>query len=116
MSSSRDFGVEQFFRADEFRADDPSPFRSKKVIIVFELFQLLQRNARIQRVFDALRIFGVNLHEGGRHCAAASNDDESEDGGHGRVVVTGSRFGGIVSFGGEYLLNIFLKPLVKRQM
>ncbi len=25
MSSSRDFGVEQFFRADEFRADDPSP-------------------------------------------------------------------------------------------
>jgi len=27
VSSSRDFGVEQFFRADEFRADDPSPFR-----------------------------------------------------------------------------------------
>jgi hypothetical protein len=26
VSSSRDFGVEQFFRADEFRADDPSPF------------------------------------------------------------------------------------------
>ena len=25
MSSSRDFGVEQFFQADEFRADDPSP-------------------------------------------------------------------------------------------
>jgi hypothetical protein len=25
VSSSRDFGVEQFFRADEFRADDPSP-------------------------------------------------------------------------------------------
>jgi hypothetical protein len=31
VSSSRDFGVEQFFRADDFRADDfraddPSPF------------------------------------------------------------------------------------------
>jgi hypothetical protein len=25
VSSSRDFGVEQFFRADEFRAVDPSP-------------------------------------------------------------------------------------------
>ncbi len=25
VSSSRDFGVEQFFRADDFRADDPSP-------------------------------------------------------------------------------------------
>ena len=23
--SNQDFGVEQFFRADEFRADDPSP-------------------------------------------------------------------------------------------
>jgi hypothetical protein len=28
VSSSRDFGVEQFFRADEFRAVDPSPFKS----------------------------------------------------------------------------------------
>ncbi len=26
MSSSRDFGVELFFRADDFRADDPSPY------------------------------------------------------------------------------------------
>jgi hypothetical protein len=26
VSSSRDFGVEQFFRADDFRADDPSLF------------------------------------------------------------------------------------------
>ncbi len=26
VSSSRDFGVEQFFWADEFRADDPSPY------------------------------------------------------------------------------------------
>jgi hypothetical protein len=25
VSSNQDFGVEQFFRADEFRADDPSP-------------------------------------------------------------------------------------------
>ncbi len=25
MSSSQDFGVEQFFQADEFQADDPSP-------------------------------------------------------------------------------------------
>jgi hypothetical protein len=28
VSSSRDFGVEQFFRADEFRAVDPSPLIS----------------------------------------------------------------------------------------
>jgi hypothetical protein len=27
VSSSRDFGVEQFFRADEFRAVDPSPIK-----------------------------------------------------------------------------------------
>jgi hypothetical protein len=26
VSSSRDFGVEQIFQADEFRADDPSPW------------------------------------------------------------------------------------------
>jgi hypothetical protein len=25
VSSSRDFGFEQFFQADEFQADDPSP-------------------------------------------------------------------------------------------
>ncbi len=30
VSSSRDFGVEQIFRADEFRADDPSPEESVK--------------------------------------------------------------------------------------
>jgi hypothetical protein len=30
MSSSRDFGVEQFFRADEFQAVDPSPKLEKK--------------------------------------------------------------------------------------
>jgi hypothetical protein len=34
VSSSRDFGVEQFFRADEFRAVDPSPFDSLKCIDV----------------------------------------------------------------------------------
>ena len=28
VSSSQDFGVEQFFRADEFRAVDPSPFEA----------------------------------------------------------------------------------------
>jgi hypothetical protein len=28
VSSIRDFGVEQFFQADEFRADDPSPIIS----------------------------------------------------------------------------------------
>ena len=32
VSSSRDFGVEQFFRADEFRADDPSPMNHDKNI------------------------------------------------------------------------------------
>jgi len=28
VSSNRDFGVEQIFRADAFRADDPSPFET----------------------------------------------------------------------------------------
>jgi hypothetical protein len=27
VSSNRDFAVEQIFRADDFRADDPSPFQ-----------------------------------------------------------------------------------------
>jgi hypothetical protein len=36
VSSSRDFGVEQFFRADEFRADDPSP-QSLSVILSLQL-------------------------------------------------------------------------------
>jgi hypothetical protein len=31
VSSSRDFGVEQFFRADEFRAVDPSPKSVAKI-------------------------------------------------------------------------------------
>jgi hypothetical protein len=30
VSSSQDFGVEQFFRADEFRAVDPSPVEAAK--------------------------------------------------------------------------------------
>ena len=30
VSSSQDFGVEQFFRADEFQADDPSPCEEQK--------------------------------------------------------------------------------------
>jgi hypothetical protein len=33
VSSSQDFGVEQFFRAYDFRADDPSPFRSVSVCL-----------------------------------------------------------------------------------
>ena len=32
VSSSQDFGVEQFFRADEFRAVDPSPSGSLESI------------------------------------------------------------------------------------
>ena len=32
VSSSRDFGVEQFFRADEFRADDPSPYKFQSTL------------------------------------------------------------------------------------
>ncbi len=35
VSSSWDFGVEQIFRADEFRADDPSPFIGVEVIVTF---------------------------------------------------------------------------------
>ena len=34
VSSNQDFGVEQFFRADEFRADDPSPDIMQKQISV----------------------------------------------------------------------------------
>ncbi len=33
MSSNQDFGVEQFFRADEFQADDPTPFTK----VLFEM-------------------------------------------------------------------------------
>jgi hypothetical protein len=36
VSSSRDFGVEQFFRADEFRAVDPSPNFVDKFLFIFE--------------------------------------------------------------------------------
>jgi hypothetical protein len=40
VSSSRDFGVEQFFRADEFRAVDPSPkfLHKKKKIMLAKRF------------------------------------------------------------------------------
>ena len=67
VSSSRDFGVEQFFWADEFRAVDPSPNvwrkRKKKEIqiqffvrykvlwIFFSLFFFLFRN-KIYLLFD----------------------------------------------------------------
>jgi hypothetical protein len=32
--SSQDFGVEQFFRADEFQADDPSPINLVELCVV----------------------------------------------------------------------------------
>jgi hypothetical protein len=34
VSCNRDFGVEQFFRADDFRADDPSPFVHTDFIVM----------------------------------------------------------------------------------
>jgi hypothetical protein len=40
VSSSQDFGVEQFFRADEFRADDPSPLAHQQNFIGFFLLSL----------------------------------------------------------------------------
>jgi len=33
VSSSWDFGVEQFFQADDFQADDPSPFLLVKYVL-----------------------------------------------------------------------------------
>jgi hypothetical protein len=38
VSSNRDFGVEQFFRADEFRAVDPSPL--KPFILLLEKIEI----------------------------------------------------------------------------
>jgi hypothetical protein len=38
VSSNQDFGVEQFFQADEFQADDPSP----KIIGENDSFLLLK--------------------------------------------------------------------------
>jgi hypothetical protein len=37
VSSNRDFGVKQFFRVDEFRADDPSPNLVKLVFDKVEI-------------------------------------------------------------------------------
>jgi hypothetical protein len=37
VSSSQDFGVEQFFQADDFRADDPSPFIYEKNRKIFRI-------------------------------------------------------------------------------
>jgi hypothetical protein len=48
VSSSRDFGVEQFFRADEFRAVDPSP--RKRLTISFKI------NVRIGKLIVAKEI------------------------------------------------------------
>jgi hypothetical protein len=53
--SSRDFGVEQFFRADEFRAVDPSPknsllarkaFNAKSVFFAFYWADVTLENYR----------------------------------------------------------------------
>jgi hypothetical protein len=41
VSSSRDFGVEQFFQADDFRADDPSPTESFNNLKMFNLNVIL---------------------------------------------------------------------------
>ena len=49
VSSSRDFGVEQFFRADEFQADDPSPFSlhnsNKNYVTALSNFEIFKRKA-----------------------------------------------------------------------
>ncbi len=52
MSSSRDFGVEQFFRADEFRAVDPSPLALTKYRV--ETTQLNQFGHRRHRDTDKI--------------------------------------------------------------
>ena len=36
MSTNQDFGVEQIFRADEFRADDPSPLIASDISFNFK--------------------------------------------------------------------------------
>jgi hypothetical protein len=51
VSSNRDFGVEQFFRADEFWADDPSPLKFQLLVVLIrnyiriniQLFNILQK-------------------------------------------------------------------------
>jgi hypothetical protein len=58
VSSSRDFGVEQFFRADEFRADDPSPFaptRSHSISLAKSL-RCQKTNKRLYNFLDTIRI------------------------------------------------------------
>ncbi len=41
MSSNRDFAVEQIFRADEFRADDPSPKKCCKAFCQSQIVRQL---------------------------------------------------------------------------
>ncbi len=48
MSSNRDFAVEQIFRADDFRADDPSPSFLKTYLFKLERVDLLPINIFIQ--------------------------------------------------------------------
>ena len=50
VSSNRDFDVEQFFWADEFRADDPSPYRPQEIIIV------------LKQWFSTLRTHTIRVH------------------------------------------------------
>ncbi len=57
----------------------------------FQSFQCVQRHAWVQGVFDVVRIFGVNLHEGGRHYSAAADSHEPQDGGHRGGNVAGRR-------------------------
>ncbi len=52
MSSNRDFAVEQIFRADEFRADDPSPFVRPNYIKQFRTIQ-----TQIHTQSNAAKIF-----------------------------------------------------------
>jgi hypothetical protein len=55
VSSSRDFGVEQFFRADEFRAVDPSPnCLQKKEIISLAYYKILTIYCVIIEVFTCV--------------------------------------------------------------
>ncbi len=51
VSSSQDFGVEQFFRADEFRAVDPSPL----VTHAYRPYQNSIQNYKVQNSFIEFR-------------------------------------------------------------
>jgi hypothetical protein len=57
VSSSRDFGVGQFFRADDFRVDGPSPFI---FIILSFTVQVYKQRVIITSIIEKKKIFCID--------------------------------------------------------